>query len=51
MYFPQETNDLHLEDLVFFSVEIDDPSNVKLLGQTQDYCWDDSCIFPPVKSM
>jgi len=49
MYFPQKTVDLQLEDFVFFNVEIDDPSNAKVLGQTQDYCWDDRCIFPSVK--
>jgi len=49
MYFPKETDDFQLEDLAFFNVEIDDTSNVKILGQTQDYCWDDRCIFPPVK--
>ncbi len=51
MYFPSETSSLHLEDLVFFNVEINDPSNVKILGQTRDYCWDDRCKFPSVKGL
>jgi len=49
MFFPQEKKDLQLEDLVFFKVEINGQNNAVLLGQTYDYCWDDRCIFPPVK--
>jgi len=51
MYFPRKTVNIQLEDFVFFNVEIDDPSNAKVLGQTQDYCWDDRCIFPSVKGL
>jgi len=51
MYFPHETTSLHLEDLVFFNVEIDDPSNAAVVGQTRNYCWDDKCVFPPVKGL
>jgi len=49
MYFPKEGENFQLEDLAFFNVEIDDPSNAVVIGQTYDYCWDDRCIFPPVK--
>jgi len=51
MYFPHKTLNLQLEDFAFFNVEIDDTSNAKVLGQTQDYCWDDRCVFPPVKGL
>ena len=51
MLFPQKTNNIQFEDLVYFNVEINDTYNAKVLGQTQDYCWDDECVFPPVKGL
>jgi len=49
IYFPQKTNNIQFEDLVLFNVEINDTYNAKVLGQTKDYCWDEVCMFPPVK--
>ena len=51
MYFPEKTSNLQFKDLVLFNVEINDTYNAKVLGQTQDYCWDDECVFPPVKGL
>jgi len=51
MYFPEETNNFEFEDLVLFNVEVNDTYNAKVLGQTKDYCWDEYCIFPPVKGL
>ncbi len=51
MYFPEETNNLQYEDLVFFNVEVNDTYNANLLGQTKGYCWNEFCIFPPVKGL
>jgi len=49
IFFPKKTSNLQFNELVFFKVEINDPSNAKIIGQTQDYCWDDRCTFPSVK--
>ena len=51
IFFPKKTSDLKFKELVFFKVEINDPSNAIILGQTQDYCWDDRCTFPSVKGL
>jgi len=49
IFFPKKTSDLKFKELVFFKVEINDPSNAMVIGQTQDYCWDDRCTFPSVQ--
>jgi len=49
LYFPHKTSSLDFEDLVLFNVEVNDTYNAKVIGQTKDYCWDDVCVFPPVK--
>jgi len=49
MLFPQKTNNIQFEDLVYFNVEINDTYNAKVLGQTRDYCWNEVCTLPPVK--
>jgi len=51
MYFPHKTSKLDYDDLVLFNVEINDTYNAKVLGQTKDYCWDEVCVFPPVKGL
>jgi len=51
MYFPQKNKNIQYENLVLFNVEINDTYNAKVLGQTHDYCWDEVCIFPPVKGL
>jgi len=48
MYFPQRNKNIQYEDLVLFNVEINDTYNAKVLGQTNNYCWDEVCTFPPV---
>jgi len=48
MYFPHKTSNLQFEDLIFFNVETNDPYNAIAIGQTQEYCWDEVCKFPPV---
>jgi len=50
MYFPQK-NSFHYNDLVLFKIEINDPYNAHVIGQTNDYCWDDKCTFPPLKGL
>jgi len=49
MYFPQESSNLQYEDLILFSVEINDTYNAQVLGQTKEYCWNEVCKLPPVK--
>jgi len=51
MYFPHKTSNFQFDDLVFFNVEVNDTYNAKVLGQTKEYCWDEFCIFPPVKGL
>jgi len=51
MYFPQKTNNLQFDDLILFNVKTNDTYNTKVLGQTKDYCWGESCTFPPVKGL
>ncbi len=51
MLFPNETSNIQYEDLVLFNIEVNDTYNAKVLGQTKDYCWNEYCIFPPVKGL
>jgi len=51
IYFPQKTNNIQFDDLVLFNVEINDTYNAQVLGQTKNYCWDESCILPSVKGL
>jgi len=51
MYFPQKTSNIQFEDLILFNVEVNDTYNARVLGQTKDYCWNEYCIFPPVKGL
>jgi len=51
MYFPQETSNIQFEDLVLFSVEVNDTYNARVIGQTKNYCWDEVCKLPPVKGL
>ncbi|ORX77549.1 hypothetical protein BCR32DRAFT_270572, partial [Anaeromyces robustus] len=37
------------DDFVFLNLYVNDTYNAELLGQSNSYCWDDSCVFPPVK--
>jgi len=48
MFFPKETSNFQFEDLVLFDVEINDTYNARVLGQTKDYCFDETCTLPPV---
>jgi len=49
IFFPKRTSNFQFDELVFFKVEINDPSNAKVIGQIEDYCWEDSCTFPSVQ--
>jgi len=35
--------------MVSFNVDTGDDYNVEVYGQTNSYCWDDKCQFPPIK--
>jgi len=47
--FKSTISNMKLNDFMFFNVKAKDSYNVELHGQTQSYCWDDSCIFPQSK--
>ncbi len=49
IFFPKKASNTKLEDLIFFTVETDDSFNSQVVGQTQEYCWDEVCEFPPIK--
>jgi len=49
IYFPEETSNIQFEDLVLFNIEVNDTYNAKVVGQTNNYCWNEFCTFPPVK--
>ncbi len=51
MFFPNKTSNFKFNELVFFKVEINDTSNTQVIGQTQDYCWEDRCTFPSVQGL
>jgi len=36
--------------MVSVNVDTGDDYNVEVYGQTNSYCWDDKCQFPPIKS-
>ncbi|ORX87196.1 hypothetical protein BCR32DRAFT_240335 [Anaeromyces robustus] len=46
--FEDDISDMNLNDIVFFTVEVNDTYNTEIYGQTQNYCWKDSCILPPI---
>ncbi|ORX76364.1 hypothetical protein BCR32DRAFT_271328 [Anaeromyces robustus] len=47
--FETDINNAKYDDFALISVEINDTYNTKLLGQVQNYCWSDNCIFPAAK--
>ena len=49
MFFPEKTINTRFEDLVFFIVETEDSFKAQVLGQTQNYCWNEFCELPSVK--
>ena len=51
IYFSKETSNIKYEDLVLFNIEVNDTYNAKVIGQTKDYCWDETCILPPVNGL
>eukprot|EP00833_Pecoramyces_ruminatium_P000184 jgi/Orpsp1_1/1174216/evm.model.c7180000049310.1 len=49
MEFGSDVSAVKLNELLFFNLEINDTYNAKVLGQSNSYCWDKSCIFPSAK--
>jgi len=39
-----------LDKIIFFSLELDDGYNAKIVGSSKSFCWNGFCTFPPVKS-
>lgn len=47
--FESDISSIKFNEFMFFSINVIDTYNVELYGQTQSYCWGDSCVFPQVK--
>ncbi|KAG4108227.1 hypothetical protein H8356DRAFT_1069033 [Neocallimastix lanati (nom. inval.)] len=47
--FNTDFSNIEFNEFMFFGIESNDTYNVELKGQTQSYCWGDSCEFPSVK--
>ncbi|OUM65456.1 hypothetical protein PIROE2DRAFT_7572 [Piromyces sp. E2] len=39
-----------INDIIFFSLEVDDSYNVGIVGSSRSFCWNGLCTFPAVKS-
>ncbi|ORX46593.1 hypothetical protein BCR36DRAFT_372055 [Piromyces finnis] len=39
-------DDVHLEEIFFFKLELKDQINTKLIGQTTNYCFGTECVLP-----
>jgi len=44
--FESDVSVIEYDEFMFFSISANDSYNVELLGQSQSYCWGDSCEFP-----
>jgi len=40
---------IEINDLFFFRIGIDDERNAVLFGQTNGYCWENSCLVPNIR--
>ncbi|ORY77905.1 hypothetical protein LY90DRAFT_84737 [Neocallimastix californiae] len=47
--FNSDISSIDFDEFMFFGIVSNDTYNVELKGQTQSYCWGDSCTFPSVK--
>ncbi|OUM56930.1 hypothetical protein PIROE2DRAFT_18248, partial [Piromyces sp. E2] len=47
--FNSDSSRIHYDEFMFFNIEINDTYNAELIGQSQSYCWSDSCLYPPLK--
>ncbi|OUM65258.1 hypothetical protein PIROE2DRAFT_7805 [Piromyces sp. E2] len=47
--FKSDISNVEFNEFMFFNLEINDTYNAVLVGQTNSYCWEDKCTFPPVK--
>ncbi|ORX47573.1 hypothetical protein BCR36DRAFT_92919 [Piromyces finnis] len=47
--FESDISIVKYEEFMFFNLWVDDSYNVELIGQTQSFCWGDSCKFPSIK--
>jgi len=45
-----DISSLDLEDFIFFNVETNDSKNTKIVGQTNNYCWENICVIPDIIS-
>ncbi|OUM63508.1 hypothetical protein PIROE2DRAFT_9925, partial [Piromyces sp. E2] len=41
----------NFDKTIYFNVEIDDPSNIALIGQKVSYCYDHECTLPSLKGI
>ncbi|ORX47605.1 hypothetical protein BCR36DRAFT_413546 [Piromyces finnis] len=46
--FETDISNIQFDELLFYKLEINDTYNARLKGQTQSYCWGESCNFPQI---
>ncbi|ORX81231.1 hypothetical protein BCR32DRAFT_13221 [Anaeromyces robustus] len=49
--YDSDIDNAMLDDLIFYSITVNDTNNVKLLGQIHGYCWNTTCSFSNVKAI
>jgi len=45
-----DLDEMKIEELVFFSIEMNDKQNAIIQGQNKNYCWGTTCTFSNFES-